>query len=101
MTNKIKANVWCYFADKEFEVPQVCVDACSHSGSVDDDVAYWQPKIALNYWTRAEIIEKLQEYGAWNKKELEGLNDNELKCKVLWLACCDAKERQFEENDQS
>lgn len=91
------ANVWCYFGHKEFELPQECVDDCSASGSVDEAVAYWQPKVALNYWTRGEIIKALQEYGAWTKEELDALSDAELEHKIIWLASCDAKEEQFNE----
>jgi hypothetical protein len=73
------------------EIPQECVESCSHVGQCDDNVEYWQNK--LNFDTpREQAIDYLQEFGAWTKEELNALSDDEISQKVLWIACSDIKE---------
>jgi hypothetical protein len=84
--------VYAYFYHREFELPLECVEDIAQPGANDEAVAYWQPRIALNYWTQAEIVNGLLEYGAWDREELEALTLNELEEKLLWLAAHDAAE---------
>jgi len=67
-------------------LPQECVDACSHSGSCDEGVAFWRKKLDFAV-PREKTIEYLKEYGAWTVEELTEKSDEDLAELVLWLAC--------------
>lgn len=87
MDNKI---CYGYFNNKEIELPYECVLDCSHQGQCYDDVKYWQSKLNLEL-DRQFMIDGLLEYGAWNKEELNELDDSELEYKVIWLISHDIK----------
>ena len=84
--------VYGYFYHKEFKIPVEAVYDCSHQGACDEDVAYWQPRIAMNYWTREQKIEGLAETGGWTRDELRELTEDKIEEKILWIACGDLKD---------
>jgi hypothetical protein len=74
----------------------------SHSGSCDNDIAYLLtvPYIAKQL-TAIEpelLANELKGYGAWDSHELADNEEN--KARLLWLACGEIVDRQFEENNQ-
>jgi hypothetical protein len=76
------------------QFPADCIESCSHSGSVDDDVEFWRKR--LNF---ADILEPvrplveryLKEFGAWDDLEIADMDT--LADRVLWQACCDIREQ--------
>ena len=72
-----------------------------HSGSCDADIAELLavPYIAaqINAIDPELIAADLKEYGAWNEIELADHDENKLR--LLWIACGDIVDRQFEENN--
>lgn len=68
---------------------QACVNACSHSGPCDDDVAHWVPRVE---WLAddATLRRSLRECGAWD--DLDSADTDTLRSRALWLAACDCKE---------
>lgn len=74
------------------EIPQECVESCSHAGRCDDDVEYWQSKLEFEV-SSEKAVKYLQEFGAWTKKELSELSQTELAQKVLWVICNEIKEQ--------
>ena len=87
-----------YFYGKEFKIPSEAVSDCTQRGANDEAVAYWQPKIAMNDWTRGEKILGLKECGGWTKEELDAMSDNDLEEKILWITCHDIKGEE-DQND--
>ncbi len=83
----------------EFQMPWEAVQACSHSGDCDSDVAYWAPRIAemrlstvdpIRRFTPEDVRKELREYGAWDDKELA--NDAANWRRIIWLAANDINE---------
>jgi hypothetical protein len=71
------------------EVPFDAIDACSHPGPCDDDVARWLPHV--KWLASPDTIRKcLQRYGAWNREELA--DDNTNRARALCLAASDISE---------
>lgn len=71
---------------------------CSHSGSCDSDIEWLKncPYIIeqtdkLDNLILADI---LREYGAWDDGDL--LNHDANIDRILWIACCDITEYEFE-----
>ncbi len=83
---------WASFNRFEFRMPGECVMDCSASGSVDESVAYWTPKIiaqveADNFPlkpTAESIRAELAEYGAWDAEELADELQNWRR--LIWVA---------------
>ncbi len=79
------------------EFPPDCVNSCSASGPVDNEVDYWVKELNFNV-PRAKAIDYLKGFGAWPldtdeyDKGLNDMTDRELAEKVLWIACGDVKE---------
>lgn len=72
-----------------------------HSGACDSDIAYLLtvPYIAkqLNSIDPALIANELKGFGAWNSEELSDYQEN--KSRLLWIACGDIVDRQFENEE--
>jgi hypothetical protein len=72
-----------------------------HSGACDSDIAYLLtvPYIAkqLDSIDPALIAEELSGFGAWNSEELADQAEN--KSRLLWIACGDIVDRQFENEE--
>ncbi len=66
------------------ELPQDCVDQCSHSGQCVDDVRFWLKELDFQV-PRDKAIVYLRGFGAWD--DLEDMTDEDLAEKVLWIAC--------------
>ena len=78
-------------------IPGYCVVDCSGSGSKDDEVAMWVDELKFDIGLpRDAAIEHLEQYGAWNKEELESKTDNELAQILLFLFCEDIYEQAHE-----
>jgi hypothetical protein len=75
------------------ELPQECIEDCSHSVQVDADVAYWVEKLDFNV-NRDNAIKCLKGYGSWDQAELIAMDNSQLAGIVLWLACSDFHEHQ-------
>jgi len=83
---------WASFNRFELRLPGECITDCSASGSVDDAVAYWAPRVRKqieadnfpNKPTPAKIREELKEYGAWDADELK--DDEQNFQRLIWIA---------------
>lgn len=66
----------------------------SHQGQCIEDVkalaALPAIKAQLKKIAPEKIREELQEYGAWDEKELA--DDQENIYRIIWVACCDIRE---------
>ena len=81
-------------------LPGQCIEDCSGSGRVDDEVAYWVNALKFDLGLpRERAIKFLSEYGAWELDELDGMDDFNLAEKVLWIFCGDLKELAYEMMD--
>ena len=77
----------------ELEIPQECVDDCSHQGECDADVAYWAGKLDRpESITPDKLKAELKEYGAWDDEQLNNDADNWLR--LIWCAACNLKEEK-------
>lgn len=83
---------WASFNRFELRLSGECIEACSHSGQCDADVAHWAPIVAAqvkaddfaNKPTPAAIRAELEEYGAWDARELA---DNAANWqRLVWIA---------------
>ncbi len=89
-----------YASFNRFEIKMTLAQAkdMSHSGSCDDDVAFYlkTPAIArqLAKINPADIGAELKEYGAWDADELADHEQNLQR--LLWLAAVDMAERPGE-----
>ena len=80
-------------------LPGQCIEDCSGSGPVDDQVAYWVDKLGFDIdMPRDKAIKFLSEYGAWESDELEDMDIIELAEKVLWIFCGNIKEEAYEQS---
>jgi hypothetical protein len=71
------------------QLPKECIQDCSRSGDVSNQVKYW--RIKLNFQVcRNNAIRCLEGYGAWD--DLESASDETIAERVLWLACGDFSE---------
>lgn len=80
------------------QLPQECIDQCSHSGSCDDDVAHWRDKLDFTVH-RANAISYIKSSGAHALEELNEWDDCELAEWILWEACNTFREQQTWEAD--
>ena len=80
------------------ELPRECIDACSASGAVDGAVAYWREALGFTV-NRANAIEAIAQYGAWERDDLASRDDVDLAEIVLWLAAGDFSEYITEAED--
>jgi hypothetical protein len=80
----------------EIEMTKKQAASASHSGACDDDVAALLliPRIKRQLATIPDdtLAAELQEYGAWDEKELSSRTDNEAR--IIWLAAGDIVERR-------
>ena len=80
-----------YFNRFSISMPQAAVDACSHSGACDSDVAHWQDKIQRPAdATPQALAAELKEYGAWTETELK--NDAANWQRIIWIAAGNIKD---------
>lgn len=80
-------------------LPGQCIEDCSGSGRVDDEVAYWVNALKFDLGLpRERAINFLSEYGAWELDELDGMDDFNLAEKVLWIFCGNIKEDAYEQS---
>lgn len=81
------------------ELPTDVVNACSHSGSCDEDIerCLQLPEVReeLNKIDKEKLIKELTEYGAWSEEELSNHEEN-LK-RILWIASGDIQDRREKE----
>jgi hypothetical protein len=71
----------------ELELPQQCVNDCSHSGPCDEDCAFWARKLPIPASISfAAIKVELKEYGAWDADELDDQDANWRR--LIWIAAC-------------
>ena len=80
-----------YFDRFTIEATKQQAENCSHSGSCDSDIEELLsvPKIANQFKkiNPSDIALALKEYGAWDEKELQDIEQN--KRRILWIACGD------------
>ena len=90
-----------YFERFVLELPADVVDACSHSGSVDDDVAYAllrdDVSTELDRIDPEDLRAELAEYGAWDDEELSDHERN--RARILWIAAGNIRDNNIESDD--
>jgi hypothetical protein len=65
------------------DLPDLCVEQCSHSGDCDVDVSRWEPQISMDV-TPQQLRDELREYGAWDESELQSHYQN--RKRIIWIA---------------
>lgn len=75
----------------ESKLSQDCIDDCSAGGDVSEAVEFWVRELDFRV-PQALARKALEGYGAWD--DLQTVDDETLKQRVLWLACCDVSEAQ-------
>ena len=74
-----------YFERFTLDIPQSCVDDCSHQGPCDADVAHWAPRVTRPASITPEALRaELKTYGAWDAEQLS--DDDANWARLLWLA---------------
>jgi hypothetical protein len=73
------------------DIPAECVGSCSHSGDCSGDVSHWVVTLGFSP-PRDMAINYLASTGGWTRKGLQGVDDETLAQRVLWVACCEIKE---------
>ena len=68
--------------------PEDCVADCAHPGDVGSSVRNWRRDLDFQV-PRGLAVDWLLEFGAWERDEIEALDDVALAERVLWLACGD------------
>lgn len=80
-----------YFNRFSIELPQACVNDCSHHGQCGDDVAFWACEIERpEAITPEALAAELKEYGAWSAEELQ--DDSANWNRLIWIAAGNLKE---------
>ena len=83
---------WAAFNRFEFKMPIDAINDCSHSGSCDADVEYWQSRINLSHIPDEALRAELKEYGAWDSEELKDREANERR--IIWIAASNIQDGQ-------
>lgn len=92
----MSATMRAYFERFFLDLPVEVVGDCSHSGSCDQDVAFWAKRVPRPAEiTPEKLAAELREYGAWTPEELADDADNWHR--LIWCAACNIKEDQREE----
>jgi hypothetical protein len=86
-----------YFDRFTFDMPSQAVKDCSHQGSCDDEVEYWESIIDLSHIPASHIRAELKEYGAWSYGELA--NDDDNRKRIIWIAAGNIKEELTSKDD--
>ena len=90
-----------YFERFVLELPADVVDACSHSGPVDDDVAWAllrdDVSAELDRIDPKDLRAELKEYGAWDDEELSDHEQN--RARILWIAAGNIRDYGWDDND--
>lgn len=95
--------MWFSTSSGRIELELSLEDANSgyHQGACDEDIYYLKrfPHIATQLdQIKPELLrDELREYGAWDDEQLADHEDNLER--LLWLACGDIIDRQFEESE--
>jgi len=91
--------MYAIFNRFELDLPADVVDACSHSGPVDDDVAAAllrdDVSVEFDRIDPEDLRAELKECGAWDDEELSDYEQN--RARILWLAAgniCENGERR-------
>lgn len=71
------------------ELPDDCINECSHSGQCDADVEYWKERLNLQL-DPTLLSAELDEYGRWSDEELTNHEDNLLR--IIWIAAENIKD---------
>lgn len=86
----------------ELDIDYDIADSCNHPGPCDGDVAeaMLMPEIKsqLDAINPKVLADELSDYGAWNEDELKDHEQN--KARILWIACGDIMEQDYETNPQ-
>ena len=95
-------NYYCSSCGRiELEIKLSDAEIGYHSGSCDSDIAdlLTVPYIANQLATIPPelIANELSGFGAWDSVELKDQAEN--RARLLWIACGDIVENQFEENN--
>ena len=87
MTNKDIHTAYFNYIDA-LDLPIEAVNDCSASGDCTYSVRYWMQqteiKKQLSEIDPEQLIKELNEYGAWDEKELSNHTDNLER--ILWIA---------------
>ena len=93
---------WCSSCGRlELQIPIELAETAHHSGACDDDVlAISKDEWVRDFttaWNPDIVVNVLREYGAWEDEELKDRQQNIQR--MLWIACCDIAEQEFEANN--
>ena len=92
--------MYAWFDRFVLDLPADVVDACSHSGPVDDDVAdaLLRDDVSAEFdrIDPEDLRAELKEYGAWNDEELSDHEQN--RARILWLAACNIKDYGWDDD---
>jgi hypothetical protein len=87
-----------HFNRFSFDMPAQAVEDCYHQGSCDEDVDFWHGKIDLSHIDEEALARELQEYGAWDSKQLQDRTENEKR--IIWLGAGNIQEAQEESENE-
>ena len=80
----------------EIKLSNKCIAECSHKGECYDDVERWLTKPEIKSFIDQIPAEKirnyLNEFGAWDDKELK--DDVANRGRFLWSAACDCRDEK-------
>lgn len=75
------------------DLPPECISACSHSGSCDDDVAFWVDELEFDKGLPVNLAKRwLKATGGWTDDEIEAWTTRDIAERVLWIVCGNLKE---------
>lgn len=75
------------------DLPPECISACSHSGSCDDDVAFWVDELEFDKGLPVNLAKRwLKATGGWTDDEVEAWTTRDIAERVLWIVCGNLKE---------
>jgi hypothetical protein len=77
-------------------IPETIVEKCSHAGECYADCLESLPELDWANFNPRETLEALKTYSDWvdymDKENLTEADIQELKIKILWIACIEIKE---------
>ena len=73
------------------DIPRDAIEDMAHPGDCEPDVRRWRAELGFTV-DRAGAIDCLEAYGAWERPELEAMDDEDLAIRCLWIAANDFQE---------
>ena len=92
----LPTGAWSENGEYKKPIPASCIEDCAGPGQKDNEVAMWVEELGFANGMPIEKAKNyIEEYGAWDREELDAKSDEEIAQIVLWLFCGNVHEEAY------